>query len=116
MSMTPNGHVNRRTILVLLALTGVLGYTTVQWGGVVRTGRYQYLLVLGLLAMIVSLGRSMESRSLQSGRAVRWITALLPGYVLLQVVPLPMPVLRVLSPARAEAMDALGPVGARVSF
>jgi O-antigen ligase len=36
--------------------------------------------------------------------------------VLLQVVPLPVAALRVLSPARAEAMDALGPVGAKVSF
>ena len=36
--------------------------------------------------------------------------------MLLQVVPLPVAVLHVLSPARAEAMDALGPVGAKVSF
>jgi hypothetical protein len=48
---------NRLEILVLLALAGVLAYTTFQWGGVVRTGRYQYLLVLGLLAMLLSLGR-----------------------------------------------------------
>ena len=101
---------------VLLVLAGVLAYTTFQWGGVVRTGRYQYLLVLGLLAMLLSLGRSLDAWSPLPGRVLRWAAVLLPAYVLLQVVPLPVAVLRVLSPARAEAMDALGPVGAKVSF
>jgi hypothetical protein len=53
-------RLNRREVLVLLALTGVLAYTTFQWGGGVRTGRYEYLLVLGLLAMMLSLGRSRD--------------------------------------------------------
>jgi len=109
-------RLNRRAVLVLLVLAGVLAYTTFQWGGVVRTGRYQYLLVLGLLAMLLSLGRSLDAWSPLPGRVVRWTEVLLPAYVLLQVVPLPVAVLRVLSPARAEAMDALGPVGAKVSF
>ncbi len=88
------GRSRQRAALVLLVLAGVLAYTTFQWGGVVRTGRYEYLLVLGLLATLLSLGRSRDE----------WSP--LPGRVLL----------RVLSPARAEAMDALGPVGAKVSF
>jgi putative inorganic carbon (HCO3(-)) transporter len=107
---------NPRAVLVLLGLAGVLAYAAFQWGGVVRTGRYQYLLVLGLLAVLLSLGRSCEEWSPLPSRVLRWTAALLPAYVLLQVVPLPMAVLRVLSPARAEAMDALGPVGAKVSF
>ena len=107
---------NRQAVLVLLVLGGVLAYTTFQWGGVVRTGRYQYLLVLGLLAMLLSLGRSRDAWSPLPDRVLRWTAVLLPAYVLLQVVPLPVAVLRVLSPARAEAMDALGPVGAKVSF
>jgi O-antigen ligase len=109
-------RLNWQAILVLLVLAGVLAYTTFQWGGVVRTGRYQYLLVLGLLAMLLSLGRSRDEWSPLPGRALRWAAVLLPAYVLLQVVPLPVAVLRVLSPARAEAMDALGSVGAKVSF
>jgi putative inorganic carbon (HCO3(-)) transporter len=108
--------VNRWAVLVLLVLAGVLAYTAFQWGGVVRTGRYQYLLVLGLLAMILSLGRSQNARLPLPCRLLRWAAVLLPAYVLFQVVPLPAAVLRVLSPARAEAMDALGPVGAKVSF
>lgn len=113
---TPEESLSRRAVPVLLALAGVLAYTTFQWGGVVRTGRYQYLLVLGLLAMLMGLGRSRDEWSPLPGRVLRWAAALLPAYVLLQVVPLPVAVLRVLSPARAEAMDALGPVGAKVSF
>jgi hypothetical protein len=81
-------------------LAGVLGYMTFQWGGVVRTGRYQYLLVLGLLAMLLSLGRSQDEWSPVPGRVLRWTAVLLPAYVVLQVVPLPVAVLRVLSPAR----------------
>jgi putative inorganic carbon (HCO3(-)) transporter len=109
-------RLNRQAVLVLLVLAWVLAYTTFQWGGVVRTGRYQYLLVLGLLAMLLSLGRSLDMWPALPSRVLRWTAVLLPAYVLLQVVPLPMPVLRVLSPARTEAMDALGPVGAKVSF
>src|ERR1700676_5476313 len=78
----------RKAVLELLVLAGVLAYTTFQWGGVVRTGRYQYLLVLGLLAMLLSLGRSWEEWSPLPGRVMRWVAVLLPAYVLLQVVPL----------------------------
>ena len=114
--MITKERLNRQAVLVLLVLAGVLAYTTFQWGGVVRTGRYQYLLVLGLLAMFSSLGRSREEWSPLPNRVLRWTAVLLPAYVLLQVVPLPVALLRVLSPVRAEAMDALGPVGVRVSF
>jgi hypothetical protein len=116
LAATAEEHLNRRAVLGLLALAGVLAYTTFQWGGVVRTGRYQYLLVLGLLAMLLSFGRSQEEWSPLPGRMLRWTAVLLPAYLLLQVVPLPVAVLHVLSPARAEAMDALGPVGAKASF
>lgn len=114
--MIAKERLNRKAVLALLVLAGVLAYTTFQWGGVVRTGRYQYLLVLGLLAMLLSLDRSWEKWSPLPGRVMRWVAVLLPAYVLLQVVPLPVAMLRALSPARAEAMDALGPVGAKVSF
>ncbi len=114
--MITEERLNWRAVLVLSVLAGVLAYTTFQWGGVVRTGRYQYLLVLSLVAMLLSFGRSQGDWSPFPGRVLRWTAVLLPAYVLLQVVPLPVPVLRVLSPARADAMDALGPVGAKVSF
>ena len=112
--MITETRLNRQAVLALLVLAGILAYTTFQWGGVVRTGRYEYLLALGLLAMLLSLGRSRDKWSSLLGPVVRWTAVLLPAYVLLQVVPLPMAVLRVLSPARAEAMDALGPIGVKV--
>jgi hypothetical protein len=116
MEMTANGRVNRQAILALLVLAGVLGYTTFQWGGVVRTGRYEYLLVLGMLAILLSLGRSQGEWLPLPGRVLRWTAVLPPAYVLLQVVPLPVAALHMISPARGEALDALGPVGAKVSF
>ena len=100
----------------LAALGAVLACVAFQWGGVIRTGRYEYLLLLGLLAMILSLVRARDEWAPLPGGVVRWTLALLPAYVMMQVVPLPVAVLRVLSPARAEAMDSLGPVGAKVSF
>src|SRR5579862_7042321 len=106
-------RLKQQAILLLLVLAGVLAYTTFQWGGVVRTGRYQYLLVLGLLGMLLSLGRSQEDWLPLSDRLTRWAAIFLPAYVLFQVVPLPMYILRRISPTRAEAMDALRPVGAR---
>jgi O-antigen ligase len=101
---------------VLAALGGVLAYVAFQWGGVVRAGRYEYLLLLGLLAMILSFGRARKDWSSLPGGALRWALALLPAYVLMQVVPLPVSLVRVLSPARAEALAALDLIGAKVNF
>jgi O-antigen ligase len=114
--MKAKEHLDRPSVLALLVLAGVLAYTTFHWGGVVRTGRYQYLLVLGLLATLFGLGRAQYQRSPRPDSVLRWTAVLLPAYVLLQVAPLPVAVLRLLSPARAQAIDALGPVGAKVSF
>ena len=100
----------------LLALAGVLAYAAFEWGGVLRTNQYQYLLVLGLLAVVVSLGRARGERAPLPGRMVCWALALFPAYVLLQVVPLPVPLVRVLSPARAEGVAALERIGAQVNF
>ena len=98
------------------ALGLVLGYTAFQWGGVRRTDQYVFLLALGLLAMACSLARLHRPPAPLPGRAVRWAAALLPAYVLLQVVPLPLAVLRVASPVRAQAVQALDPVGVNSSF
>lgn len=102
-------------ITVLATLGGVVAYVAFQWGGVVRTGRYEYLLVIGLLAVVWSLARR-DDQAAPPGRVLRWMAVLLPAYVLLQVVPLPVAVLRLLSPARAEMVTALGPIGAKVGF
>jgi O-antigen ligase len=116
MAVSARQRFARWAVAVLLVLAGVLAYMTLQWGGVVRTGRYQCLLVLGVLAVFFSLSNSREELPPLPNRAHRWAVALLPMYVLLQVIPLRVVLLRVLSPARAQATEALGPVGAKVSF
>jgi len=100
----------------LAALGGVLAYVAFEWGGVVRTGRYEYLLLLGLLAMSLGLGRARDEWAPLPGGVVRWTLALLPAYVLMQVVPLPVSLVRVLSPVRAEAVAALDLIGAKVNL
>ena len=100
----------------LTTLGGVLAYVAFEWGGAVRTGRYEYLLLLGLLAMILSLGRARDEWAPLPGGVVRWALALLPAYVLMQVVPLPVSLVRVLSPARAEGVAALELIGAKVNL
>ena len=51
----------------------------------------------------VDRGRSFE-------RHITWLAFLAPAYVAFQLVPLPLPVLRLLSPERAELVEALGAV------
>jgi O-antigen ligase len=105
-----------RAAVALLVLAGVFAYVVFEWGGVVRTGRYEYLLALGLLGIVLSLSRAREDVGPPPSRIVRSAAILLPAYVFLQVVPLPLAILRVLSPARASAVIALNPVGAKVTF
>ena len=44
--------------IALAALGAAVGYAAFQWGGVLQSDQYQYLMVLGLIAIIVSLGRA----------------------------------------------------------
>ncbi len=100
----------------LTTMGAVLAYAVFKWGGVLRSDRYHYLLVLGLLAVVLSLARPRRQWAPLPDRAVRWTLALLPAYILMQVVPLPVSLVRVLSPARAEALAAQDRIGARVNF
>ena len=102
-------------VAALSTMGVVLAYAVLEWGGVLRSDQYHYLLVLGLLA-VVSLARPRHQWAPLPNRVVRWTLALLPVYVLLQVVPLPVALVRALSPARAEAVAALDRVGAHVNF
>jgi O-antigen ligase len=103
-------------LVCFLTLGAVLGYAVFQWGGVLRSDQYEYLVALGLLAIVLSLGRSRDAWAPLPARVLRWATVLLPAYVLLQAVPLPVALLRVLSPARAQAVKALEPIGAKLRF
>jgi O-antigen ligase len=100
----------------LTALGATLGYAVFQWGGVRRSDQYACLLALGLLGIALGLGRARGGWAPQPGRVVRWCIMLLPAYVLLQALPVPVAALRVLSPQRAAAVDTLRPIGAQLHF
>ncbi len=74
----------------LTTMGAVLTYAVFKWGGVLRSDKYHYLLVLGLLAVVLSLARPRGQWPPLPNRAVRWTLALLPAYILMQVVPLPV--------------------------
>ena len=74
----------------LTTMGAVLAYAVFEWGGVLRSDQYHYLLVLGLLAVMLSLARPRDQWAPLPDRAVRWTLALLPAYMLMQVVPLPV--------------------------
>jgi O-antigen ligase len=94
----------------------MLAYAVFAWGGVVRTDQYHYLLVLGLLAVALSLARPRTQWAPLPGRVARWSLALLPAYILMQIVPLPVSLARVLSPARAGSLPPAALIGRSASL
>ena len=91
-------------------LTLAVAYAVVTHGGDAPFDSSVSLLLVGLAAVAASFF-SFSSSSASTGDRVLGLAALLfPAYVLLQLVPLPLAVLRVVSPTRAEIADALGGV------
>ena len=103
-------------ICALSTMGAVLAYAAFDWGGVVRSDQYHYLLVLGLLAVVLSLARPRDWWAPLPRRAVRWSLTLLPVYILVQVVPLPVALVRVLSPARTAAMPPAALIGCETNY
>ena len=97
-------------------LGAALAWAVFDWGGVLRSHQYYYLLALGVLAMGFSVVRGRHTWAPAPSRLVSWCLALLPAYVLMQAVPLPVALVRVLSPPRAEALAALARIGPPVHF
>ncbi len=97
-----------RTAAILTALTVVLGYAVTSYGGVLVRDRTFWLLAVGLTGL---LSWSFPAPRVPVMERRVWIPmALLPGYLLLQIFPLPLFILRVLSPARAELLHGLTPL------
>ncbi len=91
----------------IAGLAIVFGYAVLKHGGVVAADWNYCLLGLGLLALLYSLYTPQVGLAPRPNRGIWWPVLLLPGYVALQLIPLPGSLLRVLSPARAELLDAL---------
>jgi len=82
-------------------------------GGVVGWDRRVYLLALGLAGVVAWLGLRP---AVAVPRWLLWPACLLPGWVAFQMLPLPLPVVAVLSPARAELDRAAAPLTGSESF
>lgn len=109
-------RLRRRELLPVSVMGCALACAAFQWGGVVRTGRYEYLLAIGILGVAWTAGGSAKEWAPAPGRAMRWGLSLLPAYVLLQTVPMPVEALRLISPARAAGVAALVRAGAGMRF
>src|SRR6476661_6245162 len=98
-----------RTALSLIALTLTLGYAVVSYGGVLGKDQAIWLLGIGVTGLASWLIPS--AHHIPSLERRLWIPMLLlPGYLMLQILPLPVSLLRILSPARWDLLRGLEPV------
>ncbi|HZS50506.1 MAG TPA: O-antigen ligase family protein [Bryobacterales bacterium] len=110
MHSTATPAARRFHTLMLVLLSGVLAYAVFRAGGVLRRDQYVFLFVLGLLGSAYSLFAVVNRLPCKVDRALLWPLILLPAYGALQLVPLPVTLLRLVSPARASLVQALAPV------
>ncbi len=95
----------------------LLAFLSIAWawvvygnGGLDLANRQTGLLALGVLGLIWRISARSLSEPPPLERKLSWLVSLLPAYALLQIIPLPLILMRILSPARAELEFALRPV------
>src|SRR5438876_2138843 len=92
----------------LAALGGIVGYAAFQRAGVVLTDWNLCLLAIGIVcALHFALARHKEIPKADRFSAVT--ATLFLGFAALQLAPLPVSVIHVLSPAREELINAAAP-------
>lgn len=99
-----------RTWAFLGPLTLIFGYAVFWYGAVLPANWNVCLLALGFLTLLYSFRTPSAELAPPLDRALRWPVLLLPCYAAFQLIPLPVAVLQVLSPARARLFTALAPV------
>jgi O-antigen ligase len=92
------------------ALAFVLAYGIFQEGGRDFVQWNVCLLALGLVALTYWLRTKRRDLAPPLGRWLAWAVVLAPSYVALQLVPLPIFLLRILSPTRAGLVASLGTI------
>src|ERR1039457_6227557 len=102
------GHLSRLASFALLAVA--LGYAAFDEGGQVPIGWNTSLLLLGAGAILYLLAVSRADRPPFIGQMVAWAVLLPPVYVGFQLLPLPLPLLKILSPERAKLAESLAPI------
>jgi O-antigen ligase len=101
-------RVSRRIYLALLAI--VVAYCASQLGGRNLTVLNSALLATGLLVTVYWIRAGASESAPEMHPRLRGAVLLLPAYIALQLVPLPLPLLRLLSPERAGLVDRLASV------
>jgi len=111
---------NVLNVLLALALGATLGYAVfflsapiAQMDGAGREHRNVYLLALGIVGSAHAILSYRRETKKAESRVLVWLALLLPGYAAFQLIPLPLSVLRILSPRRAELLDALASLSLR---
>ena len=97
-------------------LTIALGYGVVQHGGDDLADWNVCLLILGLTAIVYWLRTSSADLAPPMEPWLGWAVLLLPSYVAFQLLPLPLFLLKILSPARAGILENLAHVMQPVAF
>ena len=100
----------------LIACGAALAWAVVNKGAVMPVDRFTSALAFGGIALVLFLLARRSGLAPKLSPWVRWPALLLPAYAVFQLVPLPLGLLRLLSPARAEQIDALGPVAGSMRF
>jgi O-antigen ligase len=100
----------------LIAGGAVLGWAVVRMGAVLPADRFTAALAFAAIALALFLFARRANLAPRVSGWIRWPALLLPAYGVLQLVPLPLGVLRLLSPARAEQVVALGPAAGGMGF
>jgi O-antigen ligase len=104
-------------IVAVGAVTVAVAHEVIRYGG---GGPFDWnltLLIIGLAGAAFSLTGARRSEApAPLDRIVLWTAALFPAYVALQLVPLPIGLLKIVSPTRAEVALALAGVMPAPSF
>ena len=85
-------------------------------GGRASLGWNVSVLILGAGAVLYLLAVSPAHRPPSMGPLLGWAVLLPAMYVGFQLVPLPLPLLRILSPVRARLVDSLTPITQTPAF
>lgn len=105
-----------RAYLWLACLSLAVAYAVFWYGGGDPIHLAIVLLGLGVIAIVAWAPLSPAEQPPRLPADLRWLGLLLVGYVAFQVVPLPLAVVELVSPARAEIARSLGPVLSENSY
>jgi O-antigen ligase len=94
-------------VITLILFSIGLAYSVLFKGGVYPSDWNVTLIVIGVVSLIYWLSKPPPPRTPRMESWLWWPLAMLPFYVLLQLVPLPESVLAIVSPERAEQMEGL---------